>query len=68
MNSRRTVIIAAALAQSGARVLYKPHPRVALSDDVGVMKGHEQILKLMDRAISSEPRFAATWSALSHPP
>jgi len=48
-------IIAAALAQSGARVLYKPHPRVAISDDEGVLRGHEQILKLMDGAMSAEP-------------
>ncbi len=48
-------IIAAALAQPGARVLYKPHPRVAMSDDAGVTKGHEQILKLMDRAVADDP-------------
>jgi len=48
-------IIAAALAQPGARVLYKPHPRVAISDDAGVSKGHQQILRLMDQAIASDP-------------
>ena len=48
-------IIAAALAQPGARVLYKPHPRVAISDDEGVSKGHQQILRLMDQAIASDP-------------
>ena len=48
-------IIAAALAQPGARVLYKPHPRVAISDDAGVSKGHQQILRAMDQAIASDP-------------
>lgn len=48
-------IIAAALAQAGARVIYKPHPRVAITDDAGVRKGHEQILKLMDRAAADDP-------------
>ncbi len=48
-------IIAAALAQPGARVLYKPHPRVAESDDPGVAKGHQAILRLMDEAISADP-------------
>ena len=48
-------IIAAALAQPGARVLYKPHPRVAVSDDPGVAKGHQAILKQMDAAIAKDP-------------
>ena len=48
-------IIAAALAQPGARVLYKPHPRVAESDDPGMMKGHAAILKLMDEAAAADP-------------
>ena len=48
-------IIAAALAQPGARVVYKPHPRVAISDDAGVARGHEQIVRLMDEAISAQP-------------
>ncbi len=48
-------IVAAALAQPGARVLYKPHPRVAESDDAGVAKGHAQILRAMDAAVSQDP-------------
>ncbi len=48
-------IVEAALAQPGARVLYKPHPRVATSDDAGVMRGHERILKLMDQAAAADP-------------
>jgi CDP-Glycerol:Poly(glycerophosphate) glycerophosphotransferase len=48
-------VIAAALAQPGARVLYKPHPRVATSDDAGVARGHQQILRLMDAAIAADP-------------
>lgn len=48
-------IVAAALAQPGARVLYKPHPRVATSDVSGVAKGHQEILRLMDAAIAADP-------------
>jgi hypothetical protein len=48
-------VVAAALAQPGARVLYKPHPRVAMSSDAGVARGHQQILRLMDAAISADP-------------
>ncbi len=48
-------IVAAALAQPGARVLYKPHPRVATSSDAGVARGHQQILRLMDAAIAADP-------------
>ncbi len=48
-------IVAAALGQPGVRVLYKPHPRVAVSDDEAVLKGHETIVALMSRAIASEP-------------
>ncbi len=48
-------IVSAALAQPGARVLYKPHPRVATSDDPGVTKGHARILKLMEAAAAADP-------------
>ena len=49
-------IVAAALAQPGARVLYKPHPRVAVSDDAGVARAHQEILRLMDAAVARDPR------------
>ena len=48
-------IVEAALAQPGARLVYKPHPRVASSEDAGVAKGHERILKLMDAANAANP-------------
>lgn len=48
-------VVAAALAQPGARVLYKPHPRVAMSSDAGVARGHQQILRLMDAAMAADP-------------
>jgi CDP-Glycerol:Poly(glycerophosphate) glycerophosphotransferase len=48
-------VVAAGLAQPGARVLYKPHPRVATSGDPGVARGHQQILRLMDAAIAADP-------------
>jgi hypothetical protein len=48
-------IVAAALEQPGARVLYKPHPRVVTSDDAEVARGHQRILRLLDAAIAAEP-------------
>ena len=48
-------IVEAALAQPGARVLYKPHPRVATSDDAGMAQGHARILKLIDHAVATDP-------------
>ena len=43
-------IIEAALAQPGARVVYKPHPRVPTSREEGVRAAHESIVGLMERA------------------
>lgn len=42
-------IVAAARAQ-GARVVYKPHPRILLSDDPGVRRGHDNIVAQLDGA------------------
>lgn len=43
-------LVRAALAQPDARVVYKPHPRVAISDDSGVRGAHEEIVSLMKAA------------------
>ena len=51
-------IIAAALAQPGARVLYKPHPRVLNSRDEGVARAHAEIVRLMEQAQGSNPAHA----------
>ena len=48
-------VVAAALAQPGVRVLYKPHPRVTISDDPGVARNHQRIVTLMTTAIAKEP-------------
>lgn len=48
-------IIEAALAQPGARVLYKPHPRVADSDDAAVAAGHRAVVQRMEAARAAEP-------------
>lgn len=48
-------IIEAALAQPGARVIYKPHPRVLTSDDPGVRTGHQQIMAAISRAAQADP-------------
>ena len=48
-------IIAAALAQPGARVVYKPHPRVAISQDPGVARGHRAIMNALSKASAANP-------------
>jgi hypothetical protein len=48
-------IISAALAQPGARVLYKPHPRVVSSRDSNVELGHRNIMSLIQTATASNP-------------
>lgn len=48
-------IIDAALAQPGVRVVYKPHPRVADSEDSGVQRGHAAIVRAIDAAIVRDP-------------
>jgi hypothetical protein len=48
-------IIAAALAQPGSRVVYKPHPRVADSSDAGVKSGHQQIVAMLTKARQLDP-------------
>ena len=48
-------IIEAALAQPGARVIYKPHPRVLTSNDPGVRAGHQQIMAALSRASQADP-------------
>ena len=48
-------IVEAALAQPGARVVYKPHPRVAESETPSVRRAHREILARMDRAVREQP-------------
>ena len=48
-------IIQAALSQQGVRVIYKPHPRVADSDDPRIRQGHEAIIRAMNAAAASDP-------------
>ncbi len=48
-------IIAAALAQPSARIAYKPHPRVVLSDDAGVRDAHRSVVALIEKARSADP-------------
>ncbi len=48
-------IIEAALAQPGARVIYKPHPRVASSADAAVLAGHQRIVTRIERAQREQP-------------
>jgi hypothetical protein len=49
-------IIAAALAQPGARVVYKPHPRVVSSKDPAMTRAHEEIVRQLEHAASSHPQ------------
>jgi hypothetical protein len=48
-------IIAAALAQPGARVVYKPHPRVVTSGETAMAKAHEQIVRQVEQAAAAHP-------------
>ncbi|MDO8309947.1 MAG: CDP-glycerol glycerophosphotransferase family protein [Actinomycetota bacterium] len=48
-------IVAAALAQPSARVIYKPHPRVASTKDAGVARGHAEIVDLVRSAAAADP-------------
>lgn len=48
-------IIQAALAQPGARVIYKPHPRVPNSDDPAVRSAHGAIVRLIKEASATDP-------------
>ena len=48
-------IITAALAQPGARVIYKPHPRVPSSDDAGVRAAHSEIVRMIKAAAAADP-------------
>lgn len=49
-------IVEAALAQPGARVVYKPHPRVASSSDPGMRTAHEAIVQRLERAQRETPQ------------
>ena len=48
-------IIHAALAQRGVRVVYKPHPRVVDSDDAGIRRSHQAIVKAINAASDADP-------------
>lgn len=48
-------IIEAALAQPGARVAYKPHPRVPESETPSVRRAHRQIMSRMAQAAREHP-------------
>jgi hypothetical protein len=48
-------IVAAALAQAGARVVYKPHPRIVTSKDPAIERAHDEVMKLMTQAAAAQP-------------
>lgn len=43
-------LVDAALRQAGARVIYKPHPRVIIADDPNVRRNHQRIVDAIKRA------------------
>jgi len=47
-------IVRAALDLPDVRVVYKPHPRIPLSQDAKVRAGHQQILQLLTEASRSD--------------
>jgi len=48
-------IVSAVLDLPDVRVVYKPHPRIPLSEDPEVMAGHRQILQLLTEARRRDP-------------
>lgn len=48
-------IIEAALARPGARVVYKPHPRVGESETPSVRRAHRQVIARMEQAAREQP-------------
>ena len=48
-------IIEAALAQPAARVVYKPHPRIADSDDPRIRRAHQHIVQRIEQARTDHP-------------
>ncbi|GAB3459594.1 CDP-glycerol glycerophosphotransferase family protein [Actinophytocola sediminis] len=57
-------IVAAALSVPNARVVYKPHPRVALSPLPAMAAAHREILRLLDRRPGNEVRLTGDILAL----
>jgi len=48
-------VVAAALAVPDVRVVYKPHPRVAISPDPGMAAAHTQIVRCLEAAARRDP-------------
>ena len=48
-------IVARVLAVPDVRLVYKPHPRVATSDDPGIHAAHHQILEMVADAAAGDP-------------
>jgi hypothetical protein len=63
VDSYGPAIVRAALDLPDIRVVYKPHPRIPLSQDPEVVAGHRQILQLLTEAGRSDP--AASHQALT---
>lgn len=57
-------IVAAALAVPGARVVYKPHPRVPVSTQPSMAAAHREIVRLLDRRPGNEVRLTGDIHAL----
>jgi CDP-glycerol glycerophosphotransferase (TagB/SpsB family) len=48
-------IVSAVLDLADIRVVYKPHPRISVSQDLQVTAGHRQILQLLTEAGRTDP-------------
>ena len=48
-------ILAAALAVPGARVVYKPHPRVISSTTPAIVGAHERLVRMLDHVMEEDP-------------
>jgi hypothetical protein len=48
-------IVARVLAVPDVRLVYKPHPRVATSDDPGIQSAHREIVGIVAHAVTADP-------------
>jgi hypothetical protein len=55
MEELAPYIIDAILAQENIRVIYKPHPRIADSDDSQIEKNHDYVLRAIKQANVKDP-------------
>ena len=61
-------IVAAALAVPDVRLVYKPHPRVALGATPSVAAAHDRVVGLVTERTGASPPRATRWRAATSSP